>query len=116
MSSVQLTPVPQRIAILDEFVAGQTEVLAIEKQLELLTAEVRLNGDLIFQVRTHDTIEIRSNRVVSDSSGKDLFDLSGPSLRWSYAATSPDGKKTFVEVEFQGGCLCRFLFLLLFIS
>lgn len=105
---MELHPVSPPIAILDGFVARGNEVLTIKKNDYPLTAEVSLNNNSIFRVRTPLASIPGRSRVVSDDSGKGLFNLFRPSLfRWTYAAKSLDGKKTLVQIK--RGSICRFL-------
>ncbi|KAJ5116591.1 hypothetical protein N7456_000939 [Penicillium angulare] len=98
MHSVNLAPVPQPLAIFDQFTAHQTEVLAIKEKVLSLTGDsfdVKLaNGQPIFKVKGK-LMSISGRKAVTDTSNNHLFDIVKEHLHIhsTYAAESPDGKK-----------------------
>lgn len=111
MASVNLAPVPQPIAIFDQFTAQKTETLAIKEKIMSLTGDsfdVKLaNGQPVFKVKGK-LMSISGRKSVTDMSDNHLFDLVKEHLHLhtTYAAESPDGKKL---LEVKSGFKCAFL-------
>lgn len=108
----QLAPVPQPIAIFDQFVSGKTEVLAIREKVFSLTGDsfdVKLADDeTIFKVKAK-LPSISGRKAVNDTSGNHLFDLVKEHfhLHPTFATVSPDGKEL---LKVKSGISCKFLF------
>ncbi|KAE8381333.1 tubby C-terminal-like domain-containing protein [Aspergillus bertholletiae] len=103
MSPAQLPPVPVPVAILDQFIARQTETLVLKEKVLSLTGDsfdVKLaNGQPIFQIKGK-LLTIAGRKSVFDMAGRHLFDLVKEHLRihTTYAAHAPDGRK-LLEVK-----------------
>ncbi|GAQ08600.1 hypothetical protein ALT_5921 [Aspergillus lentulus] len=103
MASQQLCPVPKPVAIFDQFIAQQTEVLALKEKVLSLSGDsfdVKLaNGQPIFQIKSK-LMSFHGRKSVFDMAGKHLFDIVKEHLHihTTFAAEDPNGKK-LLEVK-----------------
>jgi uncharacterized protein YxjI len=103
MASQQLCPVPNPVAIFDQFIAQQTETLALKEKVLSLSGDsfdVKLaNGQPIFQIKSK-LMSFRGRKSVFDTAGNHLFDIVKEHLHihTTFAAEDPNGKK-LLEVK-----------------
>ncbi|GIK07533.1 hypothetical protein Aspvir_003199 [Aspergillus viridinutans] len=103
MASLQLSPVPKPVAIFDQFIAQQTETLALKEKVLSLSGDsfdVKLaNGQPIFQIKAK-LMSISGRKSVFDMAGNHLFDIVKEHLHihTTFAAEDPHGKK-LLEVK-----------------
>lgn len=109
MASQQLCPVPKPVAIFDQFIAQQTEVLALKEKVLSLSGDsfdVKLaNGQPIFQIKSK-LMSFHGRKSVFDMAGKHLFDIVKEHLHihTTFAAEDPNGKK-LLEVKSSFSCM-----------
>ncbi|PKX89951.1 LURP-one-related/scramblase family protein [Aspergillus novofumigatus IBT 16806] len=103
MASQQLCPVPKPIAIFDQFIAQQTETLALKEKVLSLSGDsfdLKLaNGQPIFQIKSK-LMSFRGRKSVFDMAGNHLFDIVKEHLHihTTFAAEDPNGNK-LLEVK-----------------
>ena len=116
MASQQLPPVPAPVAIMDQFIAPQTETLVLKEKVLSLSGDsfdVKLaSGQPIFQIKAKH-MSVSGRKSVFDMAGNHLFDLVKEHLHIhsTFAAQAPDGRK-LLEVKSSLSCEwpfpCRF--------
>ncbi|GAB1199711.1 tubby C-terminal-like domain-containing protein [Aspergillus pseudonomiae] len=103
MASQQLPPVPAPVAIMDQFIAPQTETLVLKEKVLSLSGDsfdVKLaSGQPIFQIKAKH-MSVSGRKSVFDMAGNHLFDLVKEHLHIhsTFAAQAPDGRK-LLEVK-----------------
>ncbi|KNG85042.1 hypothetical protein ANOM_006967 [Aspergillus nomiae NRRL 13137] len=103
MASQQLPPVPTPVAIMDQFIAPQTETLVLKEKVLSLSGDsfdVKLaSGQPIFQIKAKH-MSISGRKSIFDMAGNHLFDLVKEHLHIhsTYVAQAPDGRK-LLEVK-----------------
>jgi len=105
---MQLPPAPKPVAIIDQFIARQTETLALKEKVLSLSGDsfdVKLaNGQPIFQIKSKH-MSISGRKSVLDMAGHHLFDIVKEHLHihTTFAAEDPQGKKV-LEVKSNFSC------------
>ncbi|KAB8235717.1 tubby C-terminal-like domain-containing protein [Aspergillus alliaceus] len=103
MGAPQLSPVPKPIAIFPQFIAQQTETLALKEKVLSLTGDsftIKLvNGQPLLRVEGK-VMSISGRKSVYDMAGTHLFNIVKEHfhLHTTFAAQEPAGKK-FLEVK-----------------
>ncbi|OGM51257.1 DUF567 domain protein [Aspergillus bombycis] len=103
MASQQLPPVPTPVAIMDQFIAPQTETLVLKEKVLSLSGDsfdVKMaSGQPIFQIKAKH-LSISGRKSVFDMAGNHLFDIVKQHLHIhsTFAAEAPDGRK-LLEVK-----------------
>ncbi|KAE8380088.1 tubby C-terminal-like domain-containing protein [Aspergillus bertholletiae] len=103
MASQQLPPVPTPVAIMDQFIAPQTETLVLKEKVLSLSGDsfdVKMaSGQPIFQIKAKH-LSISGRKSVFDMAGDHLFDIVKQHLHIhsTFAAEAPDGRK-LLEVK-----------------
>ncbi|KAE8419495.1 tubby C-terminal-like domain-containing protein [Aspergillus pseudocaelatus] len=103
MASLQLPPVPTPVAIVDQFIAQQSEVLVLKEKVLSLSGDsfdVRLvSGEPTFRIKGKP-LSISGRKSVFDMAGNHLFDIVKEHLHLhsTYAIQALDGSK-LLEVK-----------------